>query len=614
MSARTRIIILVLLIILWGIGTQVLRMVSTAHFFQLNQQNIDNVTSKKSALHVPSSYNRLLVLYSENGQSQILLYRQMKRLGRLAKLNMDFVNISAPDMEQKIQQLGPEGILVVAFETGFSDQINQLISQYLYAGGKAIFLIRSMNRPLDQVVGIEENLGYVNGVRGLRFVRPLFVGMDQVKVDKSMMGSSVLKVRLKKNARLIARSINGYPLIWWVPYGKGEVMYLNSSLANDKANWGLVLQCISYLGDNFVSTILNAVVVDIDDFPAPIQQGKNPKIYREYHMENDMFYRYIWWSFLFNMAMKYDLKYTGLLIGQYNLETGSKLPDFKKKDIEDIRYFGRKLAEIQGEIGIHGYNHNPLVVTGQMDFAAYGYKPWETTHDMEEGLFKLRDLLNELFGEVSIHTYVPPSNILSAEGENAVRKVFPAVKVMGGLYAGSPEKGELTQELSVDPDGTGLLAFPRFSSGYLATTENVWSLSNSIAGAGVVHHFIHPDDLLDEQRSHHQNWQQLSESFESMLARIRTYYPFLRAMTNSDLYQTYQDYRELKVYSHMNREQNCLELRYRFAVVPVYHYLRLRGKGIKSIKGGDFRLLQETSEYKLYLIQGDQVNVDIFLK
>ena len=99
-----------------------------------------------------------------------------------------------------------------------------------------------------------------------------------------------------------------------------------------------------------------------------------------------------------------------------------------------------------------------------------------------------------------------------------------------------------------------------------------------------------------------------------MLARIRTYYPFLRAMTNSDLYQTYQDYRELKVYSHMNREQNCLELRYRFAVVPVYHYLRLRGKGIKSIKGGDFRLLQETSEYKLYLIQGDQVNVDIFLK
>lgn len=612
MSVRARIFLLIALIILWGIGTQLFRMVSTAHFFQVNQKNRENVTPGESAMHLPSSAQRLLVLYAEGGQSQHLLYSQMQRISRLARLNTDFVNISSPEMEQRIRQLGSEGILVMAFETGYSDHINHLIAQYLHSGGKAIFLIRSMNRALDQVVGIEDNLGFVNGVRGLQFVRPLFVGMDQVKVDKSMMGSSVLHVRLKKTARVIARSISGYPLIWWVPYGKGEVLYLNSSLANDKANWGLVLQCISYLGDNFVSTLLNAMVFDIDDFPAPIRQGKNRDIYKEYHMENNLFYRYIWWSFLFNMAMKYDLKYTGLMIGQYNLQVGSKLPDFNEKDVEDIRYFGRKLAEIKGEIGIHGYNHNPLVITGQIDFTAYGYKPWESTHNMEEGLLKLRDLLRKLFGDVSIHTYVPPSNIFSEEGRAAVKNVFPSVKVLGGLYAGAPEKGELTQELSVDSDG--MLSFPRFSSGYLATSENIWSLSNSIAGAGVVHHFIHPDDLLDQQRSRHLNWQHLSEGFESMLVRIRTYYPFLRPMTHSELYQSYQNYRHLQVYSHKNRAKNRLELRYRFAVVPVYHYLRLRGKGIRTVRGGDFRLLQETSEYKLYLIRGDQVNVDILLQ
>ena len=74
------------------------------------------------------------------------------------------------------------------------------------------------------------------------------------------------------------------------------------------------------------------------------------------------------------------------------------------------------------------------------------------------------DFAHKAFPSYSMVSYVPPSNVLSPEGREALKKSWPSLAVIASLY---PEDGNnlaYVQEYTIAEDG--ILEMPRVTSGY----------------------------------------------------------------------------------------------------------------------------------------------------
>lgn len=579
------------------------RMLYVQQVFKVDEQKM--LSSPK-----PAEYKKILVLYSLKDPGSVSLYNNVYYTFKMTKQNFDLVEVSSQEVESKINGLKKDDLLVIATE-----KVNELsnpgiVERFVKNGGRAVFLIRMDFKPFYEIVGIKESRGFSKkNVYGFKFEKPLFPGLDELEIKAKKITHSYLDVTLEDDVNVLATAQN-IPVVWTNRYGSGEVLFINSTMMMDKANRGIMLQYISYLDDYFLSTIFNGKIVNIEDFPAPIKPGKTETIYSQYNMDSRSFYRYVWWSSLHNMAEKYKIKYTGLIIGSYNGSTSKPLLPLNEEELKDIKYFGRKLFEDRGEIGIHGYNHNPLVLKGQMEFEKYGYKEWESQEVMEEGLRILKKNIEEIFGDIKIYTYVPPSNVISPEGKWAVKNVFKDIKVFAGVYTGPPEKSVLYQEFGRDKDIPGVYSFPRFSSGYDYNNETMWDIYNGIAHFGLVNHSIHSDDLLDPNRAKGRPWKDLERNIERIFKEIYEHFGFLRPMTNTEAYHEYVAKENLKVY--VNKTDDEINIFYENLVPPAFHYLRLRDKQISFVEGGDFKVIDKATG--LYLIEGNDSRVKIKLK
>ena len=85
-----------------------------------------------------------------------------------------------------------------------------------------------------------------------------------------------------------------------------------------------------------------------------------------------------------------------------------------------------------GEIGYHGYNHQPLAL-GRDYKGIYDYKAWQDYESMKKAFGHLVDFCDELFPDVNMSVYVPPSNLLAEEGREMLIKEFPQIKTLSGI-------------------------------------------------------------------------------------------------------------------------------------------------------------------------------------
>ncbi|MBM7624818.1 DUF2194 domain-containing protein [Sporohalobacter salinus] len=600
---------LMLIILVSALLVQVFKSGRIERILRVNQKQAKQEFETVSA-SLPEKYQRVLVAYSRETESTNKIYQNIYHTFRLAKIQAEFCSIDSTDLAAKIDNLTSNDLLVIAAEDLNRLNEDKVVLNHVANGGKVVFLIRSYYPEFNNLVGIESFKGE-KLVTGFKFEQGLFPGLDGLEIETAKINNSILDVELKSKVEVLATA-QKEPLIWLNNYGQGKVLYVNSNLMEHKYNRGLLLQYISYLTDYFLTTIFNGKLVNIDDFPAPIKQGKDDIIYEQYHMTNRQFYKNIWWSALYNMSQRYNLKYTGLVIGSYNLQTSGSLPDFYQQNLEDIKYFGRRLAEAGGELGIHGYNHNSLALAGEMNFNEYGYYPWESRLVMEKGLMKLKKALKSMYGDINVYTYVPPSNIISRTGKIAVKNIFPELKVLAGLYTASKEQGILKQEFGPDPDLPGVYCLPRLSSGYDYNPSIMWNIYNGIAHYGIFNHFIHPDDLLDEQRRKGRTWRELKNNLEQIFSNLYSHYSFLQPMTNLEGYMNYRKLEDLEVYSY--QREDVIYIHYRQGVMPVNHFLRLRTGRISQVQGGDFQLLKEYGDHRLYFITGKQSVVKIELR
>lgn len=116
-------------------------------------------------------------------------------------------------------------------------------------------------------------------------------------------------------------------------------------------------------------------LLSLDDFPSPVPSGDGTYVKRDYGTSIQEFYSNIWWPDMLNLASKYGLKYTGVMIENYEDKTDGEIT--KQTDNERFQYFGNMVLHQGGELGYHGYNHQPLCL-GDTDYGdVLPYKTWK---------------------------------------------------------------------------------------------------------------------------------------------------------------------------------------------------------------------------------------------
>jgi hypothetical protein len=428
--------------------------------------------------------------------------------------------------------------IVIAFQD--LSRISNLdgLMEYVNNGGRVLFAespgINDALYKIYRELGIK-SVGTYSDEKGLKLTSNILIKGKGTEFKGSFLLNSILTVALNENSKIYATTEKNTPLIWSANYGKGRFMVFNGSILQEKASRGIITGTIGLLYDDFIYPIINTKMTFIDDFPAPFGNGTEENIYKEYGRNNQRFYKDIWWPAMIKMAKNRELKYTGGIIENYNNNIKAPFNDQFGEEKDNLIIYGRELLKLGGEIAIHGYNHQSLVTehsASTISSLSLGYKLWKTQEDMELSLTEVSSYFGNVYPNYKLLTYVPPSNVLSMEGRQALKNVLPDLKIISSVYNEDPSNKAYVQEYRRHPDG--LLELPRVSSGYSYSDEDKWSIFNAISSIGVYSHFIHPDDVLDPYRAQHKTWEDLYLEFDGMMADIHEKYSWLRPMTASE--------------------------------------------------------------------------------
>ena len=397
---------------------------------------------------------------------------------------------------------------------------------------------------------------------------------------------------------------NKTPLIWETTYGKGKIVVDNIGLY-EKVARGFYASSYSLLDDVSIYPVINASTFYLDDFPSQIPEGNNEYITKDYGTSIRDFYVNVWWPNMMNFADKHNIKYTGLAISCYDDNVDGTTPS--APDEATFLNFGNMLLRQGGEIGYHGYNHQPLCMS-ECDYEdLYDYKTWESENAMESAFDSLVDLCDDLFPGVSVSLYVPPSNIMSKVGENFLFDTYPHIKTISGIYFpdGDFEFG-CTQEFDVLPDGR--VYQPRIISGCDLTPYMEMALVSELNLHYVNSHFTHPDDALDPERGATLGWKELSRRFGNYLDYLYSSAPSIRNFTGSETSAAVQRYVALNVEKTETNDKLILNIGNFYD--EGYFFVRFNEGEYKSVDGGNLSHLTGN----LYLLKAEKETVTINLK
>ncbi|MDQ6420726.1 DUF2194 domain-containing protein [Paenibacillus sp. LHD-117] len=425
----------------------------------------------------------------------------------------------------------------VLFATGQLDSIGNMegLDEYVHSGG-AVFLMNGLETDDGVFSRLYRKFGilsfdFANLTQGIHLTSNVLIGEQGLKTGKDFISIIATSVDLDNESILMAESLDGVPIMWKRSYGAGSFTVYNGDNLRFKSNRGLIAGAFSMMQPDYIYPIFNAKVFYIDDFPAPITKELKPDIYRKYKMDMPGFYRDVWWPDMLKASKKYNLKYTAAVIETYNDQITPPFQNPIDAEYHNLIAYGREVLKSGGEISLHGYNHQSL--QSNREIAKYfEYKPWLGQEDMELSVREAIRFVATAFPNYSVMSYVPPSNVLGLDGREALKQAWPDLTVIASLYDTDYENRAYVQEYEVSDDG--IIELPRVTSGYLDDPYSRWLETNAITTVGVFSHFIHPDDLLDKQRSDNKDWEKLYEDFTLMLERLRETYPWLREMTSTE--------------------------------------------------------------------------------
>lgn len=550
-----------------------------------------------------------MVFYNQQSEQSKNITQNLKETFLYNKVNYKLVDIG------EIISIKEYDTFIFATETfiGFRKPMFEEIQKAVHEGKNLIFLNTSEYNPFNSISGIQKVKKMIERSSEIYFTHKLFPGLDQHSPSQEMVVHPILDVFLDKDVKVIAWSKENIPLLWEKSYGKGRILYSNASFFADKITRGLMNQWIAYGNDWYITPILNAKLIQIDDFPAPIPRTKNDVVQNEYHMSTRDFYKQIWWKDMLEIAKQRNLIYSGFIILDYNNAVRSEdMKPVSEITLEDLNIEGRELLLHGGELGIHGYNHNPLVYEGDIDFKALSYHPWRSEKDMAAGMEQLLFYVKRMFGKkVKLYTYVPPSNLLKEEGKRAITRYYPDINVISAIFYGDSDRGAYAREVGRDRTFPQIYNFPRFSSGFYYDKDGMWSLFNAIAIYGYWAHFFHPDDVISNDRGKDKSWKELKIEFDKILGEVESNFPYLQPMRTSDMTKKYINIEDLEIQSE--KIQNTIYVGLKNFREPFDMFIRIRDNKIENISSGSFLEVYDTEDSKIYLLHVEKEDFSISL-
>ena len=405
---------------------------------------------------------------------------------------------------------------------------------YVSNGGKVFFANALYEgeefKNVSEKFGVK-NIGISTNSKGIKFLENIMIKSKGMELNyKDDIENTSNEVELLETAKIYLTDVSDKPLLWSNDYGKGKIFYFNGTMLEEKRCRGLIAGIISLINETDIYPILNAKVNYIDDFPAPVPSGTADVIYDNYKMSIDKFYKEIWWPSILKIGKANDVKYTGVFITTYRdqVENLENSPIDLSKD--DFKYYTRELIKSGGELGLHGFNHQPLILTEHKD-NSLNYINWKSEKDIVDGIDILMKYAREELDKYKISAYVPPSNIVSDDGLKALKKGNSDFKVVSALYTGDTDGDAYIQEINATEDN--IINLPRVTSGY-DIDESQWDMMNIVNLNGYIAHFIHPDDVLDNERSDGRTWSQLEKAFDDLQSNITSLYPWIKGTTASE--------------------------------------------------------------------------------
>ncbi len=413
-----------------------------------------------------------------------------------------------------------------------------------------------------------------------------------------------IEVELNDKCNVWMKSDDGrVPLIWTKDIGAGRVGIINESILS---KYQRAFLCMTYtlLHDVDIYPVINGSAFYLDDFPSPVPDGNSKYIERDYGVDIGTFYSSIWWPTVLGWESEYGIRHTGMIIEQYSEET--EAPFEGNSQVSQFETFGNMLLNNNGELGFHGYNHMPLCIMDIDEDKKYGdYKLWKSKEDAEASIEELTGFCKNLFPDNEFTVYVPPSNILSETGREALLSANPDIKTISSTYLVDAGNKEYVQEFCVEDDG--IVSAPRITSGCEIDNYQMISALAELNYHYVQSHFMHPDDVLDEDRGAADGWEKMSSEFEKYLDWVHEAAPDIRNLTGSEMGRAVEVFDSLSV----KREYKDNELDVELGGFEDQAQLMLRiNKGsITGASGCEYEKLGGN----LYLIKAASSKIRIYL-
>lgn len=476
------------------------------------------------------------------------------------------------------------------------------LCQWVRGGGGAMFpLTLQKTVYLDLIatkLGILES-SYENSViKTIKLADGFMLGGDRTLTITDAY-ESALTLQVAETAQVhMAAGDSNLPLIWSVTFGDGRFVVDNFGM-NEKAYRGFYAASYSLLEDVSVYPVINGSAFYIDDFPSPVPSGEGKYIQRDYRTNIGDFYANIWWPDMMGFAKKYGIAYTGLLIENYGDQVSGELP--RNGEVSRYAYFGNMLLDMGGELGFHGYNHQPLCLDNFHYAEDLGYQTWSSLEEMRASITELEEFSKGIFAKELFSVYVPPSNILSPEGRRMLAEDFPDIQAVASMYF--PGESAYEQEFEVGKDG--MVETPRIISGCTIDDYMQIAAMSELNMHYVNSHFLHPDDLLDEDRGAALGWETLKETWLEYLDWLYTAAPDIRNLTGSQMAGAVERYSSVSLWKMDTPEDFYLTVDGLYD--EAYLFLRVNEGQVGAVKGAEMTHLTGN----LYLLRVTEPDVEI---
>ena len=566
----------------------------------------DRIVTKDAACESLKK-NSLVLLNSTNADCR-LAYEQFEVILADMKIGYDLIDVSCAEMPD----LNNYEIVIVLLSdmTPMKEKVLTLCD-WVFSGGNVLFPMTLEKNIYSSV--IENKLGIIDSSYNNAMVESIYIEEDFMigggrafSIPDGYDSGWAVQLSDGDNINVYAYTDDErrMPLIWSADYGEGRFVVDNFGLYT-KSMRGFFAASYSLLTDVGLYPVINGSTFYLDDFPSQIPSGNSSYINRDYNTTIRDFYVNIWWPDMMNIADKYGIKYTGLAIECYDDAVDGTTD--AQPDVGTFLNFGNMLMRQGGEIGYHGYNHQPLCFDN-CDYAGiYDYKTWESYVAMKSAFDELIDFCDELFPDVEMAIYVPPSNLLSDEGRDFLLKEYPWIKTVSGIYFEDDDLDfSCTQEYDVSSDG--VVDQPRIISGCDLTPFMELAAVSELNFHFINNHFTHPDDALDPDRGAEMGWEKLKEHFYEYLDWLYTSAPVLRNFTGTEMSAAVQRYAALTVEKEIGENEMVIKLGNFYDEAQIM--VRFNDREPLDADGG--RLTHLTGD--LYLLEANEPTVKISLK